>query len=44
MADYEANIAPFINVTFYVTSAFGTLRAGGDFHTGIDIATPSPRK
>ena len=44
MADYEANIAPFINVPFYVTSAFGVSRAGGDFHSGIDIATPSPRK
>lgn len=23
MADYVANIAPFINVTFYVTAEFG---------------------
>lgn len=26
MADYEASIAPFINVTFYVTSYFGEPR------------------
>ena len=42
MADYTANIAPFINDTFYVTSEFGVLRPSG-YHKGIDIATPSPR-
>lgn len=39
MADYTANIAPFINVTFYVTSIFG--ETGTRTHRGIDIATPS---
>lgn len=39
MADYEANIAPFINVTFYVTSYFGEPRTGRDPHKGIDLAT-----
>lgn len=43
MADYNASIAPFINVTFYVTSAFGEQRTNS-VHKGIDIATPSPRK
>lgn len=43
MADYEAKIAPFINVTFYVTAPFGQYPSGG-VHRGLDIATPSPRK
>lgn len=38
MADYEANIAPFINTTFYVTSVFGEDR-GSRLHKGLDIAT-----
>lgn len=42
MADYEARVAPFINVTFYVTSAFGEPRPGRAPHKGIDIATPAP--
>lgn len=42
MADYNANIAPFINVTFYVTSIFG--ETGTRLHRGLDIATPSPRQ
>lgn len=42
MADYVANIAPFINVTFYVTAEFGQYPSGGS-HDGLDIATPSPR-
>lgn len=28
MADYVANIAPFINVTFYVTAEFGQYPRG----------------
>lgn len=44
MANYEAKIAPFINITFYVTSEFGEERAGRAPHKGLDIATPSPRK
>lgn len=32
MADYNASIAPFINVTFYVTSYFGEPRTGRDPH------------
>lgn len=43
MADYEARIAPFINVEFYVTAEFGQYPLGGE-HNGLDIATPSPRK
>lgn len=38
MADYEANIAPFINVTFYVTSVWWEEPRN---HRGLDIATPS---
>lgn len=41
MADYEARIAPFINVTFYITAEFGQYPSGGQ-HNGLDIATPSP--
>lgn len=41
MADYEARIAPFINVEFYVTAEFGQYPSGGE-HNGLDIATPSP--
>lgn len=38
MADYEANIAPFINIEFYLTGAWGEQRATHK-HAGIDIAT-----
>lgn len=38
MAEYEANIAPFINVTFYVTSVWWEEPRN---HRGLDIATPS---
>lgn len=38
MADYEARIAPFINVTFYVTSVWWEQPRN---HRGLDIATPS---
>ena len=45
MADYNANIAPFINEVFYITSEFGEERetSGGGirYHNGLDIATPS---
>lgn len=40
MADYTADIAPFINTTFYVTSVFGVQPSRT--HRGLDIATPSP--
>ena len=44
-AEYQALIAPFIDVIFYVTSEFGEERetSGGDvrYHNGIDIATVS---
>lgn len=36
MADYEARIAPFINTTFYVTSAWWELPRE---HRGLDIST-----
>lgn len=38
MADYVARIAPFINVTFYVTSVWWEQPRN---HRGLDIATPS---
>lgn len=38
MADYEANVAPFINEEFYVTGEFGTWRETR-YHVGIDLAT-----
>lgn len=38
MADYEAKIAPFINVEFYVTSEWWEQPRN---HRGLDIATPS---
>lgn len=38
MADYIARIAPFIDVTFYVTSVWWELPRN---HRGLDIATPS---
>lgn len=38
MADYEARIAPFINVIFYVTSEWWEQPRN---HRGLDIATPS---
>ena len=28
MADYNADIAPFINVTFYITAEFGEYPSG----------------
>ena len=40
MADYNANIAPFINQTFWVTSEFWEERAGPRYHKGLDIAVP----
>ena len=44
MADYNANIAPFINQTFYVTSEFWEPRSDGQggtrYHKGLDIAVP----
>ncbi len=40
MANFNAKIAPFINVTFYVTSVFGN--TGTRIHRGLDIATPFP--
>lgn len=41
MADYEARIAPFINVTFFVTSVWWEEPRN---HRGLDIATPDPRE
>ena len=38
MADYVARIAPFINVTFYVTSVWWEQPRN---HRGLDIATAS---
>ena len=38
MADYEARIAPFINVTFYVTSEWWEQPRN---HRGLDLATSS---
>lgn len=40
MADYNANIAPFINRTFWVTSEFWEERPGPRYHKGLDIAVP----
>lgn len=40
MADYTANVAPFINVTFYVTAQAGVYPSGG-YHSGLDISTGS---
>lgn len=44
-ADYEALIAPFIDVVFYITSEFAEQRPDGQggirYHKGLDIATPS---
>lgn len=44
MADYNANIAPFINQTFWVTSEFWEVRSDGQggtrYHKGLDIAVP----
>lgn len=37
MADYNARIAPFINVTFYVTSEWWEPRSY--YHKGLDIST-----
>lgn len=37
MADYNARIAPFIDITFYVTSVFGIQPSRT--HRGLDIAT-----
>lgn len=38
MADYEANVAPFINTIFYVTGMYGVQRPT-HMHVGIDLAT-----
>lgn len=38
MADYEARIAPFINIEFYVTSEWWEQPRN---HRGIDLATAS---
>lgn len=38
MADYEARVAPFIEVTFYVTSQAGKY-PDGSYHSGLDIST-----
>lgn len=38
MADYEANVAPFINIIFYVTGMYGVQRPT-HMHVGIDLAT-----
>ena len=38
MADYNAKVAPFINVTFYVTAQAG-IYPSGSYHSGIDIST-----
>lgn len=39
MADVRANIAPFINNRFVITSKWWSER-GGQIHKGLDIATP----
>ena len=41
MSDYTANIAPFIDVIFYVTGEYGEIRPY-ETHVGLDIATSSP--
>ena len=38
MADYKANVAPFINQIFYVTGMYGVQRPT-HMHVGIDLAT-----
>lgn len=38
MADYNANVAPFINTIFYVTGMYGVQRPT-HMHVGIDLAT-----
>ena len=38
MADYKANVAPFINTIFYVTGMYGVQRPT-HMHVGIDLAT-----
>ena len=43
MADYNANIAPFINQIFYVTGMYGVQRPT-HMHVGIDLATSTPQK
>ena len=42
MPDYNANIAPFINIIFYVTGEYGVERPTHT-HVGLDIATSSPQ-
>ena len=47
MANPVRNIAPFINVVFYVTSPWWAVRVnpitgGTEIHRGLDIATSSP--
>lgn len=43
MADYTAKVAPFIDIEFYVTAQAGVY-PDGSYHSGIDLATPSPRQ
>lgn len=43
MVDYEARVAPFINVTFYVTSQAGVY-PDGSYHSGLDISTGTGEK
>lgn len=38
MADYKANVSPFINTIFYVTGMYGVQRPT-HMHVGIDLAT-----
>lgn len=42
MADYIANVAPFINKIFYVTGEYGEIRPDHT-HVGIDLATSNPQ-
>lgn len=38
MAQYTAKVAPFINITFYVTARAGQYPSGG-YHSGCDLST-----
>lgn len=38
MAEYQARIAPFINIEFVVTAQAGIYPSGG-YHSGVDIST-----
>lgn len=42
MADYNAKVAPFINIIFYVTGRYGTQRPT-HMHVGLDVATSTPQ-